>query len=174
VLPVGVGESTMFPKMVDALQRQYGQSGMFDVIDADAGLTSLSNANYIDGKNLGYIFGLKGNQPELYAEAKALLLPMVDSEEPEARTPFENRNGKKIRRSLWRTNEMAGIENSVGKWTHLRQTWLVHRNCRPAHCFCELVVYSALHYANRRRSKKNYWMTLPREPTSTLPVSFDN
>lgn len=126
-LPVGVGESTMFPKMVDALVGCYGRSGMFGVIDGDAGLTSLANADYVHGKNLGYIFGLKGNQPELFAEAKALLVPLVDSQEPEARTPFENRDGKKIRRSLWRTGEMAGIENSVGKWSHLRQTWLVRQ-----------------------------------------------
>ena len=126
-LPPFVGESTVFPEMVDALVGSYGRSSMFEVIDGDAGLTSLANADHVHSKNLGYIFGLKGNQQELFAEAKALLLPMVDSQEPEAQTPFENRNGKKIRRSLWRTDEMAGIENSVGKWTHLRQAWLVRQ-----------------------------------------------
>jgi hypothetical protein len=131
-LPVGVGESRMLPEMVDVLHREYGRSGMFEIIDGDAGLTSLANADYVHSKGLGYIFGLKGNQPELYAEAKALLLPMMESKEPEARTPFENRNGEKIRRSLWRTDEMAGIENSVGQWTHLRQTWLVRQETLDA------------------------------------------
>lgn len=126
-LPPGAGESTMFPAMVDKLCEAYGRSGMLDVIDGDAGLTSLGNADYVNNQNLGYIFGLKGNQPDLFAEAKALLLPMTRMQEPEIETPWERRCGKRIRRKLWRTNEMAGIENSVGKWTHLRQTWLIRQ-----------------------------------------------
>jgi hypothetical protein len=46
---------------------------MFEVFDFDAGLTSLANADYINHKGYGYVFGLKGNQPELHAEAKRLL-----------------------------------------------------------------------------------------------------
>lgn len=126
-LPSGVGESTMFTEMVDGLYKAYGRSGMIGIIDADAGLTSFANAEHVNKLGYGYIFGLKGNQPELYAEAKALLLPMVESEAPEAETSWERRSGKQIRRRLWRTDEMAGMENSVGKWTHLRQTWLVRQ-----------------------------------------------
>ena len=129
-LPPGVGESTVFPEMVDSLHREYGRSGMIGVIDGDAGLTSLSNANHVNDLGYGYIFGLKGNQPELFAEAKALLLPMVESQSPEAEMPWERRSGKQIRRRLWRTDEMVGIENSVGKWTHLRQTWLVRQESK--------------------------------------------
>ena len=131
-LPPGVGESTVFPEMVDSLDREYGRSGMIDVIDGDAGLTSLSNADHVNDLGYGYIFGLKGNQKELFAEAKALLLPMVESQAPEAEMPWERRNGKQIRRRLWRTDEMSGIENSVGKWTHLRQTWLVRQETMDA------------------------------------------
>ena len=131
-LPPAVGESTKFPQMVDSLHGQYGRSGMIGIIDGDAGLTSLANANHVNELGYGYIFGLKGNQQELFAEAKALLLPMVDSQEPQAETPWERRSGKQIRRRLWRTDEMAGIENSVGKWTHLRQTWLVRQETMDA------------------------------------------
>ncbi len=126
-LPPGVGESTQFPAMVDALDASYGRSGMIDVIDCDAGLTSLANATHVNSKGYGYIFGLKGNQPELFAEAQRLLLPLAETQPPEAETPWERRNGKRIRRQLWRTDEMAGIENSVGAWTHLRQTWMVRQ-----------------------------------------------
>lgn len=126
-LPPGVGESTMIPALVDALHQAYGRSGMIKVFDVDAGLTSLANADLIDGKGYGYIMGLKGNQPELFTEAQALLEPKAQHQPPEAETPWERRNGKRIRRHLWRTNEMAGIENSVGTWTHLRQTWLVRQ-----------------------------------------------
>ena len=126
-LPPGVGESTMVSALVEALHQAYGRSGMIKVFDVDAGLTSLANAGLIDGKGYGYIMGLKGNQPELFAEAQALLVPKAQEQPPEAETPWERRNGKRIRRQLWRTNEMAGIENSVGTWTHLRQTWLVRQ-----------------------------------------------
>ena len=126
-LPPGVGESTMVPAMVEALHQAYGRSGMIGVFDVDAGLTSLANADLIHSKDYGYIMGLKGNQPELFAEAQALLEPKAKALSPEAETDWERRNGKLIRRRLWRTNEMAGIENSVGTWTHLRQTWLVRQ-----------------------------------------------
>ena len=43
--------------------------GLFEAIMSDAGPTSLKNVEYINGKDLGYIFRFKGNQPELKAEA---------------------------------------------------------------------------------------------------------
>ena len=47
-LPPKTGESTSFGQMVEDLHRAYGRSGMFEVIDGDAGLTSLANANAIN------------------------------------------------------------------------------------------------------------------------------
>ena len=126
-LPPQTGEATSFCELVDNLHRSYGRSGMFEVIDGDAGLISLSNADHVNELGYTYLFGLKGNQPELYEEARFLLEPQADDEAPEAETPWERREGKRIRRRLWRTAELAGIENSVGKWTHLRQTWLVRQ-----------------------------------------------
>ena len=126
-LPPGTGESTMFPAIVRAMHEAYGRSNMFGVIDGDAGLTSLKNANLVNELHYGYIFGLKGNQPELFTEAQALLEPKAKTEPPEAETPWERRNGQWVRRQLWRTYEMAGFENSVGTWKHLRQTWLVRQ-----------------------------------------------
>ncbi len=131
-LPPGVGESRMLPAMVEGLHEAYGRSGMFGVIDVDAGLTSLSNANHVNRLGYGYIFGLKGNQPELHSEAQALLVRKAESEKPEAETPWERRNGRRIRRQLWRTNEMQDFENSVGRWDHLRQTWLVRQETMDA------------------------------------------
>ena len=131
-LPPGDGESTVFPNLVAELIRAYGRSDMFRIIDADAGLTSLANADLIVAEDYEYVLGLKGNQPELFAEAQALLLPLTKTEEPEVQTPWESRNGQRIRRSLWRTDEMNGMENSVGKWSHLRQTWLVRQETRSS------------------------------------------
>jgi len=124
------GEADAFGEMVAALHSAYGRSQMIDIIDGDAGLTSLRNANAVDGLGYGYVFGLKGNQRELHDEAKALLEPMAEKQAPEAETHWELRGAKRIRRRLWRTAEMKGIENSVGCWSHLRQTWLVRQETR--------------------------------------------
>ena len=124
------GESSAFGRMVEQLHHTYGRSGMIGIIDADAGLTSLANANLIDKLGYGYVFGLKGNQPDLFAEAKTLLEPMAAQQAPEAETPWQVRGGKRIRRRLWRTPEMQGIQNSVGTWHHLRQVWLVRQETK--------------------------------------------
>jgi len=129
-LPPQTGESTSFGRMVEDLHQAYGRSGMFEVIDGDAGLTSLANADAIDRLGYAYIFGLKGNQAELFAEAQTLLEAQAEREAPEAETPWERRNGITIRRRLWRTREMAGFENSVGRWDHLRQVWLVRQETK--------------------------------------------
>ena len=54
-------------------------------------------------------------------------MSLATVEPPEAQTDWERRNGKCIRRQLWRTGSMEGFENTAGKWTHLRQTWLVRQ-----------------------------------------------
>jgi len=129
-LPPGTGESTLFPEMFAGLIRAYGHGNLFRIVDGDAGLTSLDNANLIVDEGYEYVLGLKGNQPMLFFEAEALLLPLTETQEPELETPWEVRNGKRIRRRLWRANEMTGMETSPGKWTHLRQTWLVRQETR--------------------------------------------
>lgn len=129
-LPLGPkqGESAAFPELVETLHRDYGRSALIDVIDADAGLTSLKNADAVNALGYGYVFGLKSSpQRELFAEAQALLEPKARREQPEAETPWERRGARRIRRRLWRTAEMQGIQNSVGTWSHLRQTWLVRQ-----------------------------------------------
>jgi hypothetical protein len=129
-LPSKKGESTVFKPLIDDLHNAYGRSGMIGIIDADAGLTSLANADYIDARGYGYVLGLKGNQPELMAEAERILYVKMVNEKPEAETPWELRNGKSIRRMLWRTDEMQGWHTSAGCWSHLRQTWLVRQETK--------------------------------------------
>ena len=100
---------------------------MFEILDFDAGLCSLATAECVNGYGYGYVFGLKGNQPELYAEAKRLLILQANETTAEAQSDWESRNGYQMRRSLWRTGEMKGFINSTGCWNHLRQTWLVRQ-----------------------------------------------
>ena len=70
-----------------------------DVIDADAGLTSLRNADCVIDLKYDYVFGLKGNQTELFAQARKLLLPLC-SAPPEIETTWEFRNQILRRRRL--------------------------------------------------------------------------
>lgn len=131
-LPAGTGESSNCREFLDTLHRAYGRSGMFEVLDFDAGLTSLETADHVNDLGYGYVFGLKGNQTELHAEAQRLLVVKAIEQAPEAETGRERRSGKRIRRRLWRTEEMRGFMNSVGIWSHLRQTWLVRQETEHA------------------------------------------
>ena len=77
----------------------------------------------------GYIVGLKQNQPELYREAERHFqlrtepLGKRPPEAPEVETGWERYQGRRIKRQLWRTAELAGWNG----WDHLRQVWLVRQ-----------------------------------------------
>jgi len=126
-IPPGTSEAGVCVEFVEGLVSSYGRGSMFDILDFDAGLCSLATADAVDEHGYGYVFGLKGNQPELYQEAQRLMVLLTNEQEPEARTDWESRSGYRMRRSLWRTGEMRGLINSAGCWNHLRQTWLVRQ-----------------------------------------------
>ena len=108
--------SRFFKKLLD----HYGRGHLLEVISLDAGFSSFANATEINKANRGYIIGLKGNQQELLQEAQRLL---GEQERPEAETPWERYKGKRIRRLLFRTDEMRGWNG----WTHLRQVWRIRQ-----------------------------------------------
>lgn len=93
---------------------------LFEVATFDAGFTSLANATRVDEDGYGYVMALKENQPELLREAKRVLEPVAAEGKAEAVT-WDRDHGQWVRRSLYRTSEIAGWLN----WTHLRQAWLV-------------------------------------------------
>jgi len=76
LLPVGTGEATQFKCFLEGLQKAYGRSKMFEIIDGDAGLTSLENANLIIAANYLYVLGLKTNQ-RTPGETRGSFLPML-------------------------------------------------------------------------------------------------
>lgn len=123
-------ESGSFKDFLTMLRQHYGRGHWLDVLSLDAGLTSLSNADAIVAAKLRYIMGLKDNQPELLKEAKWVLEAAANRAKPESETPWERRGSQHIKRQLWRTEDLQGFENSVGKWTHLRQVWLVRQTTR--------------------------------------------
>jgi predicted transposase YbfD/YdcC len=73
---------------------------------------------YASGRS--YLLALKNPQKELVIEAERVL---ARRRKPDATTPWERYRGKRIRRLLFRTNEMAGYH----EWTHLRQVWRVRQ-----------------------------------------------
>jgi len=129
-IPPGTGESTTFPAFVAALDAAYGRSGLIELIDADAGLCSLGNADLVDTLGYYYLMGLKGNQPDLFQAAQVVLYARAKTYAPDAVTDWECRDGKKLRRMLWRSAELKGFENSVGRWEHLEQVWLVRQETK--------------------------------------------
>lgn len=121
--PADTNDMGVFAAFFCDLVREYGRSSLFEVVTADAGFCSLDNATLVDREGYTYVFGLKGNQSDLYEEAQRVLLPIADSTPPQAETEWEPEKGHKVKRQLWRTTELAGWLD----WTHLRQVWLVRK-----------------------------------------------
>ena len=71
VIRAETNEGGMFPEVFPVLESSYG--ALIEVYSMDAGFCSVANARRIAAAQKGYIFGLKGNQPELLREAERLL-----------------------------------------------------------------------------------------------------
>ena len=119
-IPADQNDMSAFAEFFAWLLAQYGRSDLMQVVSVDAGFASKKNADLIVGAQLGYLISLKSPQQELYAEATRLL---GHRRKPDAEGPWERVNGKRIRRLLFRTEEMAGWNH----WTHLRQVWRVRQ-----------------------------------------------
>lgn len=120
-IPAATNDMGVFADFYDGLKRTYGRAGAFDLVSTDAGFTSVENATLVDDDHRAYWMALKGNQPDLLAEARRVLIPQSWRELPAAQTSWESDSSRGwIRRELWRTDELAGW----GDWTHLRQVVL--------------------------------------------------
>jgi len=122
-IPAATNDMGVLPAFLDALRREYDKSRLFEVLTMDAGFCSQANARLVNDANFGYVFGLKGNQPELHAEARRVLVPMAERTAPLAVSPWERERGKRVQRRFWRTTDLSGWLD----WSHLRQVWLVRR-----------------------------------------------
>jgi len=121
-IPSATNETGIFGELFEELEEAYGKAHIYDLISTDAGLASERNARQIDEAGKFYWICLKGNQPELQAEAWRLLRPVVEQSEPEAQTDWERDSSRGwIRRELWRSPELPGL----GAWSHLCQVVLV-------------------------------------------------
>jgi len=121
-IPASTNDMGVFAAEYGRIKRIYGRTNLFELASTDAGFTSEENARLVDDDGKAYWMALKGNQPDLYAEARRVLIPQSLAEAPEAETQWERDSTRGwIRRRLWRTTEMAGW----GKWSHLRQVVLI-------------------------------------------------
>lgn len=115
-IPSHTNEMGHFTKVVDALVDGYKHTRLFAMVSADAGSCSEENGRHVTSCGLHYIFGLKGSQPTLQTEARALLARRTP-DECDAKT-VDIRGRYEITRRLYMTTEMAGFLD----WTHLQTT----------------------------------------------------
>ena len=114
-VPATTNEMGIFPKVLEALEREYGRSQLFRLISADAGMTSRENAGLVVGHGWEYLFALKGGQPTLESEADRLIGPRL-GRPALAKTLDVTDNRTTELREVWLTEEAAGYHG----WGHLR------------------------------------------------------
>ena len=158
------GEVSGFQPFARWLWTTYGRHGLFDMFDVDAGFLSRENFEFVDQElGCGVVAALKGNQPDLYQEARRVLIPKWRSETPEAQTEWECYQGGQIRRRFYRSLEFDGY---LG-WTHLRQVWLVVQEAREKGALTQVEYEEELARQQRRARRKRGRLT---EPRLRLPV----
>jgi hypothetical protein len=97
-------EGGMFLEVFVVLETNYG--ALIRVYSMDAGFCSKANADLVAGAAKVYLFGLKGNQPELFKAAERRLGSLTS---PEVSSDWESYQGARIRSHLYRTSEMAPL-----------------------------------------------------------------
>lgn len=111
-IPACTNEMGWFRHCVDELLAAYGSIDLFRMVAADAGNCCEANARYVHDKGLHYLFGLKGNQPALEAEAIRVLGHL---QAPVATSLDTFGSTRRVERRLFLTEQLAGFG-----WDHLR------------------------------------------------------
>jgi predicted transposase YbfD/YdcC len=124
VIPAARGEETTLRPFVEQLVRDYGRSGMLECFTMDAGFCTRSDMEWMNSEHLGFIVGLKGDQPTLYAEAKRWLGEGDRSPAGGWSCEVEEVSGsRQVTRWFARTDRLLNFHN----WTCIRQTWRVRQ-----------------------------------------------
>jgi hypothetical protein len=114
-----------YAKFVDRLCATYGRSqDRLELIASDAGMTSAENAKHTHALGVGYMMGVKENQPTLLREAERLCGWGAHKQTGhlcEAATSWELYRGSRIRRELFRSRDIEGWPG----WESARQFWRV-------------------------------------------------
>lgn len=118
-------EMGAYKDFVSGLLATYGRShDRLELLSSDAGMTSAENAQHTHALGLGYLMGVKENQPTLLRELERLCGRGSHKQVHhvcEAATPWENYRGTKIRRELFRSRDIEGWPS----WESARQVWRI-------------------------------------------------
>jgi hypothetical protein len=113
-LPAETNEMGGFEASLRSLMATYEGTDLFRMITYDAGACSEHNGSLVHGYGLHYLFGLKGPQPTLLAEAKRLL-ESLPSHAAAAESEDLLGGRRTVVRRVYVTDQMAGF----GGWKHL-------------------------------------------------------
>jgi hypothetical protein len=114
-IPARTNEMGQFEANLRRLVAAYDGIDLFRMVTYDAGACSEHNGAVVRAKGLHYLFGLKGSQPTLFAEAQRLLAS-VPLERAAAETEDVIGGRRVVLRRVYITEEMTGFDG----WEHLR------------------------------------------------------
>lgn len=124
-LPAFTNEMGIFDRALDEVMAVYGRSDLFRVVTYDAGACSKDNAQHVRDYGLHYVFGLKGTQPTLLAEAKRLL---ADRGRQQCDAATEDTDHGRVTRRIYLSEIGAGYDG----WESLRTVLRVEIETRDA------------------------------------------
>ncbi len=125
VIPADAGEVDTFPLFVEQLFEAYGNTTLLECLSVDAGFTSRANLELLgNGYQVGFIAGLKGNQPKLFDAARRIL--GAGEAKPWGgwdKVVEEHRDGRNVTLHFARTEHPVVLEG----WPCIRQVWRVRQ-----------------------------------------------
>lgn len=116
-------ERGCFAEVFASLRRHFAR--WMQIVTYDAGACSRANAQIVHEAHRGYLFGLKGNEPTLYEEAKQLLGQHVPTPSTAAETELSG--GKVITRRIWTLSFPQETLLPKQQWPHTCTLVRVHK-----------------------------------------------
>jgi hypothetical protein len=114
LIPAPTNEMGVFARALDALLEAYGNLDLFRLVTYDAGACSKANADHIRNRNLHYLLGLKGSQPQLLYWA-SISFNDRNIHSPDACT-VDGKGRAQVTRSICLLPCPVGTD----EWSHLR------------------------------------------------------
>jgi hypothetical protein len=124
-IPPKTNEMGHYKAALQQLCEAYRGLDLFRVVMYDAGACSESNASFTRAQKLHYVMVLNEAQPTLYAEARSFLGTL----DRHAAAHVHTDKKKRVRHTIWLTQEMAGFLN----WPHLNLVVRVRREQLDKH-----------------------------------------
>lgn len=127
-VPAATNEMGQFEENLRSLVDAYRGIDLFRMVSYDAGACSEHNGSVVRELKLHYLFGLKGTQPTLLAEAQRLLASLP-ADSAAASSSDVIGGSRTVVRRVYLTDQMA----SFGGWEHLRTVVRVESETLDSH-----------------------------------------